>query len=49
MSVWTDALDNVKHGLLAMWFAFSPMVQGMLLGFVMGSILMGGFVVWVML
>ena len=43
MSAWTDARDNVKHGLLAIWFSASPMVQGWMIGFAMGA-----FVVWVL-
>lgn len=49
MSIWRDAAENVKHGLLDMWFAFPPVAQALILGLVIGAVLGGGFAVWVML
>ena len=49
MSLLRDAAANVGHGLLAMWVALPPAVHGLLIGFVAGSVLGGGFAVWMML
>lgn len=49
MSAIRDALDNIKHGLLAMWVAFPPVAQALILGLVVGAVLGSGFTVWAML
>lgn len=44
----TDAAENIGLGLKAMWGAFSPFVQGMVMGLGTGAVLGFGFAAWVL-
>lgn len=41
MSAWTDARDNVRHGLMAMWDSFSPVVRASIISTLVGFIFGG--------
>jgi len=41
MNAWTDAIDNFRAGIVAMWNSFSPVVRASIISTVAGFIFGG--------
>lgn len=48
MSAIRDAADNIKHGLVAMWESFTPVVQASIISAAVGFVLGFAFAAWVL-